>query len=98
MRLSILFFLVLSFKSFSFTPQDFSLPPSVGGSAIFVDFLTANYDLIYDVAKKKATYKAIITFDQKSYGKPIFDVVNKPTAIKLNNDFVRDIEISSPYN
>lgn len=87
-----------SFSLFAFIPKDFILPANIGGNATFVDFTQAKYYLTYDVANKKASYKAIITFTQKNTGKPIFDVVQKPKMALLEQDFVRDLEISTPNN
>lgn len=80
----------------SITPLNFKLPTSVSGTAVFVDFKKADYFITYDLDKKTATYRAIISFEQNTHGKPIFDVVAKPKSVMINNDFVIDHEVATP--
>ncbi len=82
----------------AFIPQNFNLPVAIGGHATFVDFTEAQYYLTYDVKKKSATYRAIIHFTQQNFGKPVFDVVNQPKVVMLEQDFVREIEVTTPLN
>lgn len=78
------------------SPKNFTLPNTIGGTATFVDFKDAQYFLTYDVANKKASYKAVIRFTQSEEGKPIFDVVKKPLSIKLNDEFLTEQEVATP--
>jgi hypothetical protein len=91
-----LFLLLLSPSLFAFTPKNFQLPTTIGGTAVFVDFKTAVYKLSYDVANKKAQYSVEISFEQNEIGKPIFDVVSKPKSVKIDGEFIMEQEVSTP--
>jgi hypothetical protein len=94
----LIFVMLSSLSVLAFTPKNFSLPSTIGGTAVFVDFTEAKYILTYDVENKKATYKTIINFKQNTIGKPLFDVVQKPKIIKLNNEFLAEQEVFTPNN
>ncbi len=65
-------------------------PPSIdrgegrSGKAVFVDFLSANYKITYDLGNKKVWAKSLITFIMPSSGFPLFDLVPEPKNVKLN--------------
>jgi len=98
MRFFLALIILQSNFTFSFSPKNFSLPNTIGGTAVFVDFIDAQYFLNYDIKNKKATYKATIHFQQSQFGKPVFDVVQKPKMVMLGQEFVRDIEVITPQN
>lgn len=91
-----LFPLFLSFSLSAFTPKEFILPAEVGGKAVFVDFLEADYSLNYDILKKQVHYTANIKFKQSANGKPVFDVVVKPQSILLNGSYITEVEVLTP--
>ena len=74
-------------------------PPSFNyknGKAHFVDFSEAVYKIQFDVPNKKSTYQATIKFKSNETGFPIFDVVNAPTKIILDNIQVTATEVTTP--
>ena len=75
------------------SPPDFD---SSYGRAIFVDFKTAQYDITYDVANEITTVKSKITFEAKTQGKPLFDLVPNPNSLKLDGQKVKQNMISFP--
>lgn len=66
-------------------PKSFSYQSS---QAVFVDFKSANYKIIYDLPQKKASVKAKIHFTSFENGHPIFDSVETPNAITLDGEKV----------
>lgn len=82
-----LFVALCAFTSMAFAndlahaPQNFAY---AGGQAVFVDFTKATYNLRYDIVQKLATVHAVIEFTASAEGHPVFDLVNEPTAVKLN--------------
>lgn len=79
--------------------QPKSLPESIKikeGNAIFVDFQDAQYHLVYDFINQKVNYKATIRFYSSQSGYPIFDVIDNPKSIYLNQRTVLSRTISAP--
>src|SRR5690554_7649202 len=54
------------------------------GRAIFVDFIKAEYNLLYDFESEEAFADTEITFRSYDRGLPIFDSVNTPLGVSLN--------------
>ena len=75
------------------SPPDFD---SSFGRAVFVDFKTAQYDITYDVVNEITTVKSKITFEAKTQGKPLFDLVPNPDSLKLDGQKVKQNMISFP--
>ena len=75
------------------SPPDFD---SSYGRAVFVDFKTAQYDITYDVVNEITTVKSKITFEAKTQGKPLFDLVPNPNSLKLDGQKVKQNMISFP--
>ncbi len=66
------------------------------GRAVFVDFKSATYNLIFDLREKVAYADTTINFESPSEGLPIFDNVSAPQAIWLNGQQVENEEIYVP--
>ncbi len=66
--------------------------PYQDGEAVFVDFQTAAYHLIYDFAAKTVTVDSEIVFDAPTKGYPIFDLIPDPRNVRLDD---RDAEVGT---
>lgn len=74
-------------------PPDFV---SSNGRAIFVDFKTAEYNVTYDLANEVTSVKSRISFHATKIGKPLFDLVPKPSVVKIDGKVVKQTEIELP--
>ncbi|MFP5385642.1 MAG: hypothetical protein ACLGHN_06150 [Bacteriovoracia bacterium] len=74
-------------------PKSFS---TAKGKAVFVDFITADYDISYNSALKSSSVTATIKFNAPESGHPIFDSVEAPLSIKLNGKEVTATETRTP--
>jgi hypothetical protein len=73
--------------------------PVAGGKAVFVDFTEANYLITYDVDSRSASVRAVIRINVIEAGRPVFDSVEAPTSILLNNKTrVTASEVRTPEN
>ena len=64
-------------------------PPTLStsqGRAVFVDFIKVETSIQYDIDKRSTNAVSKIRFEQKENGMPIFDLVNTPAKIFLNNE------------
>ena len=68
------------------------------GRAVFVDFIKAEYNLLYDHRGGKAYADTTIVFESLDTGLPIFDSVNEPQAVWLNGVEVGQALVSVPGN
>jgi len=75
------FFSVNAMANLHLSPPDFD---SKYGRAVFVDFKTAEYSITYDIKNEMTTVKSVITFEAKSTGKPLFDLVPYPDSVKID--------------
>ena len=66
------------------------------GRAVFVDFITAHYDITYNAQTKSSFVKATIRFNAPESGLPIFDSVEAPASISLNGKEVTATETKTP--
>lgn len=66
------------------------------GKAVFVDFLTADYAINYDLEKKTSFVIATIKFNVPEAGLPIFDSVEAPTSVVLNGESITAFEAKTP--
>jgi hypothetical protein len=82
-----------AFANLHLAPPDFN---NTYGRAIFVDFKTADYDITYDVRKKRTSVKTKIVFKAEKNGKPLFDLIPLPKNAKLNGEPVTIVESTSP--
>ncbi len=64
--------------------------------AVFVDFIKAHYSLEYKPRVKKASSHSVIDFEMYETGYPIFDLVNKPIAVAINGETVKQKLIRVP--
>ncbi len=62
------------------------------GRAVYVDFESAEYQIVFDHAKKTATVESFISFNQPLEGYPIFDLVADPLSVQLDG---KDFEAPS---
>lgn len=90
-------FIVLIISLFSFSLEaSLHRPPSIeqarGQNAVFVDFKTAKYEIVYDLKSRKAYVNSEIEFEQLEEGFPVFDLV--PQALSAELDQVK-VEIGS---
>ena len=75
------------------SPPDFE---TAKGRAIFVDFKTAEYNFTYDTNREITTVKSRITFEAKSTGKPLFDLIPHPDSVKIDGKKSGENQISFP--
>lgn len=88
----------LSVPSFGFAALN-QAPPSfayLDGNAVYVDFITANYQLTYDSINKKVDVDTVIRFSSQEFGYPIFDLVAQPTAVILNGKEITSAGVMDP--
>lgn len=99
-----LFFSILLVCSLSFSfasdleqaPKNFSLG---NAPAVFVDFQTAQMDVVFDVSTRTAQSNVKVTFYQPANGYPLFDLVPSVKGLKIDNKVVTAEliqEVSSP--
>lgn len=82
-----------AYANLHLAPPDFE---AKGGRAVFVDFKTADYEIIYDLEHEKAVVKSRITFEAKNPGRPVFDLVPWPMKIKINGSGTTAAETKDP--
>lgn len=80
-----LLFSAHSFANLHQAPPDLNLGQSLG---VFVDFKKAKSVITYDISKRSVAAVTTIEFSQNKAGKPIFDLVNSPTSIRLNGESI----------
>ena len=91
-----LLFVIFSFSAWANVEQ---APPSINmtenrGKAVFVDFKTADYQIVYDVSRGTAWADSTIVFEIREAGHAIFDLV--PEAASA---FIDDAAVTVPqYN
>jgi hypothetical protein len=94
--------LALIVSGFAFAKNDLTHRPksfSTGsGKAVFVDFITADYDISYNAENRSSSVTATINFDVPESGMPIFDSVEAPMSIMLDGAQVSAIETKTPSN
>lgn len=87
MKLLTMVGLLLSFNVWANLHQ---APPNLDLSrshkAVFVDFKTAKTTIQYDLSNNKAIAKTTIQFEQAEKGSPVFDLVNEPTKLMINDE------------
>jgi hypothetical protein len=88
----------LSIPSFALASLN-QAPPSfayLDGNAVYVDFITANYQLTYDAINKKVDVDTVIRFSSQEFGYPIFDLVAQPTSVILNGKEITSTGVMDP--
>ena len=86
-------FSMSAFANLHLSPPDFD---TKYGRAVFVDFKSAEYSITYDIVNEVTTVKSLITFESKSSGMPLFDLVPYPDSVKLNGKKTKQRLISFP--
>lgn len=66
------------------------------GIAVFVDFESADYSIVYDFPRKVARVESEITFEALADGFPIFDLVVDPDEVSLDGKAVTTTVVSDP--
>lgn len=66
------------------------------GTAVFVDFREAHYEISYDIPTKIAFIKADIEFYAPESGLPIFDIINEPTKVLIDGVSAEAPEVLTP--
>ncbi|MFT6631670.1 MAG: hypothetical protein ACJAS4_001626 [Bacteriovoracaceae bacterium] len=66
--------------------------------AVFIDFLKAQYDLVYDAKGGNAEATSTIEFFMPERGHPLFDSVSTPNLVSINGKSVGAKLISVPGN
>jgi len=97
-RLCTLLLALFSFSSFAGIHQ---APPSFivdGQKAVFVDFITATYELDYHHKSRGAFAKTTIYFKSSETGYPIFDSVTEPSEVQIDGKVVTHSLTSVPGN
>lgn len=70
--------------------------PHLDGNAVYVDFLTANYNLTYDAINKKVSVDTMIRFSSAEHGYPIFDLIAQPTVVNLDGKDIVSSGVMDP--
>jgi hypothetical protein len=70
--------------------------PYRGSEAVYVDFITANYRIVYDPAAKTAKVESEIVFEMPKAGFPIFDLVPNPESVSFDGAKAEAEQISDP--
>ncbi len=97
----LLFSLLLSGLAFAQKNDLTHRPKSFGvtsGKAVFVDFITADYDITYDIPNQKAFATARIKFNAPEAGLPVFDSVEAPSSMVLDNETITSTQVKTPAN
>ncbi len=94
---SILCFAFSAFAGLLNAPPNFELSDG-SGRAVFVNFESAQYDLIFDIPNQETHVKTIIQFQNDEKGMPIFDLVDEPTKIELDGQIVTQRLIETPHD
>ncbi len=84
---------VSSFAGIDQAPPNF---PYGNGDAVFVDFKSASYHLVYDLAAQTVNVDSVIEFEAPVAGYPIFDLVPEPRNVRLDDRDADVAEIADP--
>lgn len=87
--------LVFAKNDLTHRPKSFS---TGSGKAVFVDFISAEYDITYSAEKRSASVTATIKFEAPEAGMPIFDSVEDPTSVILDGEGVINFATKTPNN
>lgn len=92
----ILYFSLNAFAQPLYAPPNF-LVDGGKGKAVFVDFLKAEYQVVFDISKKLTQVKSIIQFQNDEMGMPIFDLVDDPQHIEIDGQTVISQLTETPH-
>lgn len=91
---SAVFFSGSALGALNHAPPTFSYKDS---RAVYVDFETADYEIVYDFEKKTATVESTVTFNSPSEGYPLFDLIPNPENVTIDGRATSAPEIQDPY-
>jgi hypothetical protein len=74
-------------------PPNFDIGDKKG---VWVDFQSAEYQIIYDTSIERASVASTISFIQKEDGYPLFDSVANPLKILVNGEKTSAVEVPTP--
>jgi hypothetical protein len=90
-----LFVTTLSYANVNFLNFPKSFNTSLG-NAVFVDFIRADYFITYDRSLEASWVRAEMEFYAPEAGYPIFDLVDAPTNVLLNEETVKAVLVETP--
>ncbi len=96
------FFLLLVFIAGSVFAQSSDLErrfksfPALNGKAVFVDFQSADYEIVYDAQARQAVVVASIKFNAPEAGFPVFDSVTAPQSLSLDGQPASATLVTTP--
>lgn len=93
MRVTFLLLGLSLFTNAFATPKNFQTNNKY---AVFVDFISLNSEISYDVSSKKAGAKTTIVFKQETKGFPLFDLVPEASSVIINGIETKALDIKSP--
>lgn len=76
-------------------PPSFNL--GAADKAVFVDFLKAQYQVVFDVTNSESRVTSVIQFQNDEAGMPVFDLVDEPQSIELDGLKVTSILTETPH-
>ena len=84
----LLFLLLVTANAFAYhAPENIKFSNSRGEKElVFVDFTEANSTIKYDIANKVVFAETTITLNQDTEGHIVFDLVETPMTIELNDE------------
>lgn len=77
-------------------PQDFKLGDK-SGDAVFVHFISAEYNIVFDIPNQKTHVTSNIKFEIQKSGMPLFDLVDEPNKILLDGKIAEQQLIDTPH-
>jgi hypothetical protein len=98
--MKILILMTLLFAQLSYAGIEHAPPSFVVSNEklVFVDFIKAHYDIVFDTSSKTATSTTTIFFRADEEGYPIFDSVTRPSDVKVNGISVDHALTTVPGN
>lgn len=87
------FLLSSAMAALNHAPPTFSYKDS---KAVYIDIESADYNIVYDFAKKTAVVESTLTFNSPGEGYPLFDLVAEPTTVKLDGRAISAPQIQDP--
>ena len=84
---------LVTFAGFEQAPPSFKLEDK---NLVWVDFQSAEYQIVYDTNIRRASAISTISFIQHEEGYPLFDSVTTPSMILVNGEKTTSIEVKTP--
>lgn len=92
----VFYFSLNAFAESTYIPPSFALDGG-SGQAIFVDFLKAEYQVVFDISKAETRVKSVIQFQNDETGMPIFDLIDEPQHIEIDGQTVVSRLTETPH-